>query len=170
MHLVIRWADRLAGVMLVLSTITAILMTLFVVLASVMRYGLGSPFAFTEELVGLLFTTMIFLGVPICTLRNSHIAVTILPDMMRPRMRGIADRLASVLVVVFCVWFGYLSFGYMQTAIELDARSAGSRLLLWPWTAILPLSCLFAGIAALLRVAVHVPAKDPAHNVPEGHL
>ena len=47
-----------------IGTVAALLLTGLVVLSSIMRYLLGSPFHFTEELVGLLFMAMVFLTVP----------------------------------------------------------------------------------------------------------
>lgn len=160
--MLVRWADRIAWVLSAAAALIAMAMALFVVLASAMRYLVGAPFAFTEEIVGLLFIALIFLGFPACTLRQKHIRVTILPDLMPPRLRSLVDRIANALLVVFCVWFGYLTLDYMNTAIALDARSAGSRLLLWPWTAILPLSCALAGLAGLIRVIVPaMPSMSP---------
>ena len=73
-------------------------MSLFVVLSSVMRYVVGAPFAFTEELVGLLFTAMIFAGMPVCTLRRTHISVTIIPDLLSDGSRRIVDRVAYAIL------------------------------------------------------------------------
>ncbi|ESR27470.1 TRAP transporter small permease [Lutibaculum baratangense] len=165
MQSVLRWSDRLAGLLAGTAAILAIAMSLFVVLSSIMRYFVGAPFAFTEELVGLLFTAMIFAGLPVCTLRRRHISVTIVPDLMPEAMRRFIDRVAYAIVAVFCVWFGILTWEYLQITIALDARSAGSRLLLWPWTAVLPLSCLLSGLAALLRmVAPAEYLQDRTHR------
>lgn len=146
------WANRLATVLSYIAAGLAVAMFAFVTLSSIMRYVIGSPFSFTEELVGLLFTAMIFAGLPVITLRQKHICVTIVPDLLPPRGKDIMQRLAHLLIFAFCLWFGKLTWDYLQTTIALDARSAGSRLILWPWTAVLPLSCALAGLAALFRV------------------
>lgn len=160
MRTLVQWADRIAWGLSAAAAVVAIMMALFVVLSSTMRYLVGAPFAFTEEIVGLLFIALIFLGFPACTLRQKHIRVTIVPDLLPPRLRSLVDRVANVLLVVFCAWYGYLTLDYMNIAIALEARSAGSRLLLWPWTAVLPFSCLLAGLAGLIRVIV--PAEHSA--------
>ncbi|MCF3933257.1 TRAP transporter small permease subunit [Acuticoccus sp. M5D2P5] len=149
---VLRWADRLAAIFAGLAAILAILMAGFVMLSAIMRYLVGSPFAFTEELVGLLFTAMIFVGLPVCTMRRAHISVTIVPDLLKGAARRNLDRIAYALILVFCIWFGTLTLEYLETTLALDARSAGSRLILWPWTAVLPVSCLLSGLAAALRI------------------
>lgn len=146
------WANRLATILAYLAAGLAVTMFAFVTLSSLMRYIIGSPFSFTEELVGLLFTAMIFAGIPVITLRQKHICVTIVPDLLSSRGKDFMLRVSHLLILVFCVWFGKLTWDYLQITVSLDARSAGSRLVLWPWTAVLPLSCALSGLAALFRV------------------
>jgi TRAP-type C4-dicarboxylate transport system permease small subunit len=157
-------ADMIAKILSALSACAAIAMTTFVVLASTMRYVVESPFDFTEELVGLLFTAMIFIGLPVCIFRNTNISVTIIPDLMPPKMRRAADIAAQLLLILFCIWFGYLSFDYMRSMIELGGRTTGSRLLLWPWTALMPISCMLTAAAAAIRIIIPVAPSDPAHE------
>lgn len=146
------WADRAASILAGIAAVMAIIMASFVALSAMMRYILGSPFSFTEEFVGLIFIALVFTGMPICTLRRSHISVSIVPDMLRGRARHFVQRCSYVLILVFALWFGQLTWEYMQSMIELGARTHGVRLLLWPWTAILPISCFLVVIAALLRI------------------
>ncbi len=114
---VLRWFDGAASVLAGLAALLAVIMSVFVVLSSVMRYLVGAPFAFTEELVGLLFTAMIFAGLPVCTLRRSHICVTIVPDLLGGASRRFVDRVAYALLFGFCVWFGVLTLEYLQTTL-----------------------------------------------------
>ncbi len=165
---VLRWADRAAGIFAGIAALLAILMAGFVMLASIMRYLVGAPFAFTEELVGLLFTAMIFIGLPVCTMRRTHICVTIVPDLLKGQGRRWIDRIAYALVLLFCIWFGQLTLEYLQTTVALDARSAGSRLILWPWTAVLPASCLLSGVAAALRIIEPGQAQGAAEHAHTG--
>lgn len=163
---ILRWPDRLMTVIAGMGAVLAMTMALFVVLSSVMRYLFGSPFAFTEELVGLIFISIIFAGLPVCTLRQTHIAVTIVPDLLPERAKMLMNRVAYALVFLFCVWYGLLTLDYLKTTVVLDARSAGSRLALWPWTAVLPASCLLSALAALIRIVVPhggVGATDQIH-------
>lgn len=152
MKQIIKVADGLAWLLTILSAIPAILMTAFVVLATVMRYFWGSPFSFTEELVGLLFTAMVFSGLPACIYRERNISVTLLVDKYPPVVRHFAHIASMLLIISFLGWFGFLSLEYAVSMFELDGRTTGSRILLWPWVALMPLSCLFATLAAILRI------------------
>src|SRR5690349_2717600 len=70
----------ISRVLLYLAAIAMLLMTTLVVVASAMRYLVGKPFAFTEELVALLYMTMVFLSIPIATVNRQHITVTLLSE------------------------------------------------------------------------------------------
>jgi TRAP-type C4-dicarboxylate transport system permease small subunit len=155
-------ADSLTSGVAILSAVAAILMTVFVVLASTMRYAVGDPFSFTEELVGLLFTAMIFVGLPVCVYRQSNISVTIVTDLLPAGLRRIADIAALILMIIFFLWFAYLSFDYAKSLYQLGGRTTGSRLLLWPWAALMPVSCMLAAIAAAIRIVVPKTQDDGA--------
>ncbi len=96
MQRILRYSERGANLLAQVTACLAVVMSGFVALSAIMRYLAGSPFSFTEELVGLLFTAMIFAGIPVCTLRHSHISVTIVPDLMPEWGRRLVDRLAHV--------------------------------------------------------------------------
>lgn len=160
MRSILRLADNLTSGVAVLSAVAAIMMTVFVVLASTMRYAVGDPFSFTEELVGLLFTAMIFVGLPVCVYRQSNISVTIVTDMLPAGLRRVADVAALILMIVFFLWFACLSYDYAKSLYLLGGRTTGSRLLLWPWAALMPVSCVLAAIMAAIRIVVPKSPDD----------
>lgn len=150
----LRWSDRIADLLAQVAAGLAVTMSVFVALSAIMRYLVGAPFSFTEELVGLIFTAMIFAGIPACTLRHSHISVSIVPDLMPEPVRRLLDRIAHVVILFFFLWFGKLTWDYLQLTIALNAHSSGVQLILWPWTAVLPLSCFLSALATVIRIAV----------------
>lgn len=163
----IETADRFAGLLSLISALFAAVLAAFIVLATVMRYFLGAPLSFTEELVGLLFISMIFCGLPSLTLRGQHVAVTLIAENMRPWMSELMARLAAFGTLIFCLWFGYLAWDYLQTTLMLHARTAGTRLILWPWVAVMPLSCALSALAATIRIFIPV---HPAEDAEEGAI
>ena len=58
-----------------LATAAGMLMTALIVLSAIMRYFVGAPFNFSEELVGLLSCSMAFLALPIGLIAREHIAI-----------------------------------------------------------------------------------------------
>jgi TRAP-type C4-dicarboxylate transport system permease small subunit len=88
--------------------------------------------------------------------------VTIVTDLLPAGLRRIADIAALILMIIFFLWFAYLSFDYAKSLYQLGGRTTGSRLLLWPWAALMPVSCMLAAIAAAIRIVVPKTQDDGA--------
>ncbi|MBV7485134.1 TRAP transporter small permease [Bordetella sp. BOR01] len=152
-------AKGVATVLLRLSTFCGIALTLFVALSAVMRYVVGSPFPFTEELVGLLFSALVFLALPYVTLHRQHIEVTLVTDCFPPAVRRWTDRLANGLVILFAFWFGSYAFDFALVSYQIQARTDIAGIVLWPWMALIVLACvLMAGF--ILFKSRRAPAED----------
>ncbi|MGM0743227.1 MAG: TRAP transporter small permease [Pseudomonadota bacterium] len=145
-------ANRMACLLAHLAAGLATAMFAIVAISSIMHFAVDAPYSFTEEVVGLLFIGLIFASLPIVKLRQTNISVMIIPDLWSLSARMALFRVSWLLIFVFCLWFGKLALDYLQITLALNAGSAGSQLILWPWTAVMPLSCLLSSSAALLRL------------------
>src|SRR5690606_27234747 len=121
-------------------------LTAFVALSAIMRYVVHAPFAFTEELVGLLFAALVFLALPYVTLQRKHIEVTLVTDLFSAPVRRIADITAHLLVLIFCLWFGKYAFEFVLFSFELRSSTDLAGITLWPWMGTMVLACLLMGI------------------------
>lgn len=126
-------------------------MCVFIILSSTMRYVVGSPFRFTEELVGLLFSAMVFILLPVGEIENRHIRVTVVTDLYSPFWRRFSELLSSVAIIVFAVLFSLISFDFTAMSHQLGASSEMGGMLLYPWMALMPLSSALLGIAVVIR-------------------
>lgn len=145
----LRWLVRLMNV---LAGISAILMTLLVFLATVMRYFMGAPLMFSDELVGLLFVCMAFLAVPMALLQRRHIAVDLVVRHMRGRLRRVIDIVAVLIFIAFAVIFIYNAFDFANFSREIGSRSDIGSLVLWPWMMVMPAAFAVATLIALLQL------------------
>lgn len=143
--------NAIARWMICVATVAGIVLSFFVALASVMRYAVGSPFAFTEEIVGLLFAAMVFLALPYCTLQGKQIEVTFVVERLPLTWRRLSAVAALVFTVAFCFTYGWFAFEFAEASFTFNARSDMGRILLWPWMALMPLGCLLMAVAALVR-------------------
>lgn len=134
-----------------ISATAGTFMCVFIILSSTMRYVVGSPFRFTEELVGLLFSAMVFVLLPVGEIENRHIRVTVVTDLYSPFWRRFSELLSSVAVIVFAIVFSLISFDFTAMSYELGASSEMSAMLLYPWMALMPLSSALLGIAVVIR-------------------
>ncbi|MEO8134296.1 MAG: TRAP transporter small permease subunit [Betaproteobacteria bacterium] len=146
---------RVCDALLYTATAASIALTALVALSAIMRYLIGSPFAFTEELVGLLFVAMVFPSLPYCTMRRSHIAVTLVTERLPARARFAAAVVADLLTLLFCGWFGVFAWGFVATTWRVKSRTDFGGILLWPWMAMMLVSCalIAAAVFALWRGA-----------------
>jgi len=82
-----------------LATISLLLMAVLVITSAIMRYFVGRPFRFTEELVALLYMAMVYLAIPLVTARRAQITVSVLPERLAQLLAGLL-RIGSALVMV----------------------------------------------------------------------
>jgi TRAP-type C4-dicarboxylate transport system permease small subunit len=152
MQFLARNLRRLVSTMNVLAAIAAILMTALVFSGAVMRYLVGAPLRFSDELVGLLFVAMAFLALPLGLLQGRHITIDIVTRGLRGPWRRLADLLAVLILIVFAIAFIVVSYQFASFSFLIDSRSEISALLLWPWMAIMPLCMAVALLVALVQL------------------
>ena len=141
-----------------------------VTVSVILRRFAGTPLHITEDVVGLLLTAMLFLGLPLVTLRAQHVRVSIVSNALEPRFGG-AVRIAAILVgLVFFGWIFVKALPWVEFAWKRNLKSEMARLLLYPWMAALPLSvgltwAIFAArLTGLLEPERHVPPEALAEE------
>lgn len=163
LHLISRWLMYVAGAALAV-------MNLFVVLSVVMRYGLRSPFRFTEEFVGLLFASTFFLVLPLCFLSDKNIRMTIILDRLPQRLRRFLEGIGTLLCLVFTAIYGWHTFQFMAQSYRLGARTEMGELIMWPWMLLLPASMLLVAVVLVARSLPGLFGRLEEDNMPGGGL
>lgn len=148
----VRLLERLSRALLVCAACCGITLTGFVALSAIMRYAIGEPFAFTEELVGLLFSALVFLALPYVSVYQRHINISLFTNTYGPVAQRVAQGVANVLIVLFCLWFGYYSFEFTYVSYMLSARTDLADLLVWPWSGLTVVASVLMGAAALVHL------------------
>jgi TRAP-type C4-dicarboxylate transport system permease small subunit len=150
MKAVFQLLEGITRLLMYTGALAGILLTCFVVLSSVMRYLVRAPFPFTEELVGLLFSAMIFLTLPYCTIKKSHVCVTLVRDMLGGTLRRIADLAAALFMIAFAVIFGILSYDFAAFSYDLGSVTEMGEIILFPWMGLMPLACVLMAVVAVV--------------------
>ena len=93
-------------------------------LAVVFRYLLHAPLPWSQDVIRLAFTYMIYFGAAYCVRDNSHLNVDVLLTMLSKRGRKIVEILINIVLLcffVFLVNFGlaFAQMGYIQTTSYL---------------------------------------------------
>jgi len=166
LNLLYRAATLVASLFTYIACGAGILLTVFVVLASVMRYVVGSPFGFTEELVGLLFSALVFLALPYAAVNDQHIRVAIVTDRLPHRLRLATRWLSYALILVFCIVFGSLSWQFATFSYDINAKSDVARLVLYPWMALTTVGVTLLGIIVALKLARSIAGAEASDETP----
>ena len=148
-----RILEKVCRLSIGLAVLLMAVMAGFVVLSSVMRYAVGAPFHFTEELVGLLFCAMVFLVLPGVQFANRHIKVDILTARFGPRVTRLQRISASALTIVFGVAFGREAYDYMVYAYQRGSITYLGDIPLFPWVAVIVLAVGWATLVAVRQLA-----------------
>jgi len=150
---------KIARVLGWLATIAGMSLSLLVFLSVVMRYLLGSPFYFTDELVGLLFCTMSFLAFPIAENQGLHIRLEMLTKHLKPKVRLVANLFSLIVLLCFCGVLFYHGFNYMLFSYRINARTDASDLLIYPWVIV-----LLIGLFVFISVVVFQKGRSLKDN------
>lgn|SRR5690625_3803755 len=140
----------ISKVLLMLSAFSGVLMTLLVSLSAVMRYIVGRPFAFTEELVGLLFSALVFLALPFVTAYREHIEITLIFDLLPKKMQSYLYSLGVLLASLYMLWFGYFAFDFAQFSFVIKSTSDLGSITLWPWMGLMFVSSVLVSFILIL--------------------
>lgn len=145
----------LEGLALAMAWMAALCMVGIVAIITagvVMRRFANAPLHITEDVVGLMLSAMLFLGLPLVTLRSQHVRVSIVANALQPRL-SLAVHLAAMLVgVVFFGWIFVKALPWLDFAFARNLRTETARLLLYPWMAVLPLSVGLTGVIFAARL------------------
>lgn len=158
--------EILALAMAVLAALAMVGIVAIIVTGVVMRRFFNTPLHITEDVVGLMLSAVLFLGLPLVTLRAQHVRVSIVADALKTRFET-PVRIAAMLVgVAFFGWILFESIPWFEFAWKRGLKTETSRLLLYPWMAVLPLSVgltlsIFLGrLAGFLEPERHGSMED----------
>ena len=153
---VILWVTR---VLAAFGAACVAAMAVLTVLAVVMRYAVGAPFAFTEDLAGLLLVSAVFLGMPYALATHAHIRVNLLYDRTRDWARRGLFVLGQLIFLIFAAVFFQSALADLNLTMMLKLKTEAARIPLAPFVAM-----MVAGIALSALVAAWQMLRPP----PEG--
>ncbi len=160
--------EFLALAMAILAAIAMVAIVVIIVTSVVMRRFASTPLHITEDMVGLMLSVVLFLGVPYVTLRSKHVRVAIVAETAGKRLQPLLGTAAMLVGVVFFGWIFVESLPWLEFAWKRELKTETARILLYPWMAVLPLSIgltwlIFAcRLFGLLEAERHRSAQDMA--------
>ncbi|SEB73739.1 TRAP-type C4-dicarboxylate transport system, small permease component [Nitratireductor aquibiodomus] len=148
-----------------------LLATIFVILTATVffRYVLGSPITWTEELLTMLFTWMVFIGASAALSTHQHIRIDMVLRILPPRY----ELLASVVAVLVClvVFLVVIHFGLKYVRTTWGDRTPMMDVTYGFYTLALPVTsmcatlhiirnCVEGGVRDALKSTIEVQAGE----------
>ena len=94
----------------------AIVVCMALVVTDVIRYqAIGEPVPGTHEVVELIASVILSMGIGYLTFVRGHVSVGIVVDLFRPRVQAVFDLVTGVIALGFTIW---LTFGMVEMAIR----------------------------------------------------
>ena len=158
-----RAIEYMAVAMAALGALCMVGIVTIITAGVVMRRLLGSPLPITEDAVGLLLSAMLFLGLPLVTLRSQHVRVSIVVNALGPRLAALTHVAAMVVGIIFFGWIFIKALPWIEFAFVRNLKSETARLLLYPWMATLPVSIGLTWLIFAARLSGFLEREN--HNV-----
>lgn len=101
----------------------------------VCRYVLKSPLPWSQDVLRLAFTYLVFWGAAWCTKEKGHLNVDVVLTMMKPKVRLFVEFFINLVLVVFFILMIYQGYKFAVTGLTQKA----------PYLPI-PMTCYYASI------------------------
>jgi TRAP-type C4-dicarboxylate transport system permease small subunit len=151
LNLVTNITTKLGEILEIIAVALLALMAIFVMLSAFMRYAVGSPFAFTEDFVGLLFCVIVFLVLPSVQRSRRHITVDLFVATEGHWVAKVQEISRTVIVLVFCIWFGLEAYKFAYYTWANNSVTLVGDFPIYPWVSVIVFSVLLMGIIATLK-------------------
>ncbi len=128
--------------------------------AVVLRYVLGTPLTWADELSGYLVVAIVMFGAAETLLRGEHISVDLLTGRLDGFARRIVDLWAMLAAALFACAIAYSGYLMLRFSINFEMYSEGYlEIAMWKPQAPLFIGAVLIVIAALARIVTLLRAK-----------
>lgn len=145
-----------------------LLMMVLTVLDVVGRYLINRPFPGAAEMVQYLMITFIFLALPVVTLRNEHISISLVDSLLGPAGRKVQRILVSALCALV---IGFLAVRFWSHALMLANNRDVIGYLNLPVAPAAFLASIFCGmtvLALLLMITLECIGRESLLSADSG--
>ena len=144
--------EYLALALAALAAIGLISIVAIITTSVIMRKFANTPLHITEEVVGLLLSVTLFLGLPIVTFRTKHVQVSLLTTYVSGITQTVLRTAGLVVGIVFFGWLILETIPWFEFAFKRSLKTETTRILLYPWMALMPLSLIVTGLILIARL------------------
>ena len=110
------------------------------------RYVCSASFSFSEEITTYLFVLLSLLGTAIAARRRAHLGLTILTDVVSPKVRRILHIIGYLFAVAFTGEIFYYGILMVLSQRQLQQVTANMQWPEWIFGSFVPIGALFATV------------------------
>lgn len=121
-------------------------------LSAIMRYAIGRPFLWSDEICGFLLFVFCFASLPIAFATKSHMIVTFFSDRIPQPAKDYVRIAVRVFALVYVAIFAKVAFQYSFVTYRLHSLSLNAALPIFPWQVSMPIVLVLTGVLILVEV------------------
>ncbi|MEH6579658.1 MAG: TRAP transporter small permease [Amphritea sp.] len=144
--------ERIALILLYCGGVIVLIQAVWISYGVFMRYVLGSPDGMVTEATALMLVPVAFFGLAYALSIDAYPKVTLLRDLLPPKVQGIIDRVNLLIMALTGLFF---SVAACEAAFRAFHSGAASEILLWPrfyfWVPV-AISLVIFTLLALVRL------------------
>ncbi len=130
----------------IVAAVCLSVMTILAFANVVARYVFSASFSFSEEITTYLFVLLSLLGTAIAARRRAHLGLTILTDVVSPKVRRILHIIGYLFAVAFTGAIFYYGILMVLSQRQLQQVTANMQWPEWIFGSFVPIGALFATV------------------------
>lgn len=127
----------------IVAIVCMIIMTILTFANVVARYVFSASFSFSEEITTYLFVLLSLVGTAIAAKRRAHLGLTILTDLVSPKIRKTMHIIGYLFAVAFSGAIFYYGILMVLSQRELGQVTANMQLPEWIFGSFVPIGAFF---------------------------
>lgn len=119
-------------------------MTLLTFANVISRYVFSASFSFSEEITTYLFVLLSLLGTAIAAKRRAHLGLTIITDVVSPKVRKVLHVIGWIFAAAFMALIFWYGIQMVLSQIRLGQVTANMQWPEWIFGSFVPIGAFFA--------------------------
>lgn len=121
----------------------------------VMRYVIGTPFVWGEEVAAYCQIWLVYLGAALCTRKDAHIRIDILNNLW-PKSKSYTDLFSDVVSAIFLIGVAFVTASYVRHFLAQNQTSAALQVPMAIVALILPVGSALTAFRYIQKIVLDV--------------
>ena len=149
---------------LIIAAISLVILIVVTFGGVIMRYCVGSPLIWAEEVQLWSFLWLTFCGAGAAFRYGSHVAVEMVVDLFPKNIKKIIEFIDLLIVVIVLAYLTYLGGDIIKLMLKIGKSTNILHIPFWFINGIMPVSCVVMIISAIFAYKQNLNKDDTAEN------